>query len=220
MVNPEKKEFDNYYKILDISPMADLQEIMEAYNQTYRKIYFETVNLGVVKTNLKEEVELYTRAFNTLISPELRKEYDQKLQQYESSILNELSQTLQRSKVKLVARDREVNFKKIKELTNQAKFLIENHEYDEAIKVLQELISLDRKNAHSHSLLGLALLKRGWEGYAMAEFKIALHYDTFNALALKYYRQYTLNQEPEKKSLLTKLSVICNRFLGRKLQKA
>jgi len=82
-----------------------------------------------------------------------------------------------------------LDFKKQHEnkLFEQANIFINAKNYDDAINVLKDLIMRNAKEAQYHSYLGLALESKGWSGYAQAEFKVALHYDPQDPLALKYY---------------------------------
>lgn len=62
------------------------------------------------------------------------------------------------------------------------------NQMDDAVKEYQEAIRIRNETAKYHSQLGLALDKKGWTGYAQAEFKVALHFDPTDALALKHYK--------------------------------
>lgn len=62
------------------------------------------------------------------------------------------------------------------------------NQMDDAIKEYQEAIRLKKGVAQYHSRLGLALEKKGWTGYAQAEYKVALHFDPTDQLALKSYK--------------------------------
>ena len=59
---------------------------------------------------------------------------------------------------------------------------------EDAVKEYQEAIRLKKETAKYHSRLGFALEKKGWGGYAQAEYKVALHFDPTDKLALKSYR--------------------------------
>ncbi len=84
--------------------------------------------------------------------------------------------------------------KKYQESFENAKKYIETEDFDAAIGTLRTLIDTHPNIAEYHSNLGLALHLKGWEGYAQAEFKIALHFDPIDSLAIKYYKP-TQNQE-------------------------
>ncbi|WP_078543757.1 J domain-containing protein [Litchfieldia alkalitelluris] len=58
---------DNYYKILEIEPSASLSEIRKAYYSKIRQYSNESH---------PEEFKLITKAYRTLVDPELKKQYD------------------------------------------------------------------------------------------------------------------------------------------------
>ncbi len=98
---------------------------------------------------------------------------------------------------------------KSNEQFEKAKKYIEIEDYDAAIGVLRGLTETYYKEAVYHSYLGLALLKKGWDGYAQAEFKIALTHNPKESVALYYYQNsnaqiikktgaLTQQKEPEK----------------------
>lgn len=74
-----------------------------------------------------------------------------------------------------------------KENFEKAKKLITEKNYDEAINILRFLTEKYGNIAVYHSYLGLAMEGKGWQGYAQAEFKVALHYDPLEPIAQKHY---------------------------------
>ncbi len=62
------------------------------------------------------------------------------------------------------------------------------NQMDDAVREYKEALRLANHVARYHSRLGLALDKKGWGGYAQAEFKVALHFDPTDSLALKHYQ--------------------------------
>lgn len=62
------------------------------------------------------------------------------------------------------------------------------NDFDEAVREYKESLRLANHVARYHSRLGLALEQKGWGGYAQAEFKVALHFDPTDLLALKHYQ--------------------------------
>jgi hypothetical protein len=70
----------------------------------------------------------------------------------------------------------------------KAKKFIEIEDYDAAVGILRGLTETFYKDPLYHSYLGLALLKKGWDGYAQAEFKIALTFNPKESVALYYYQ--------------------------------
>ncbi len=213
------KEFKNYYKILNISPDADLKEITAAYNKIFEKLNLDSAILGGFTGHLKYQKDLYNRAFSTLKSPEARKEFDQRLKEHEDESANDFSKKLLNYLEEEKARDREVMKNKAKTLFITAKNLLNQKKNDEAIKAFKELINLDQKNAIYHSYLGMALKNKGWDNYAQAEFKIALNYDKNEPLALKYINNQAKRNVPEKNGLLSRIINISRRLFRRNLQK-
>jgi len=212
---------------------ADIDEIMAAYNKITQKLNLDTAILGGRTSQINYQIALYTEAFNTLISQEARRDYDVRLGQQEKKIINELSQNMEKSREANLQREkaeqREIN----KTLFSKAKVEIERGDYDGAISMFKELIHSDHKNPVYHSYLGLALKKKGWDGYAQAEFKIALHYNKNDQIALRYYKksekpkkkipvttkqQFNRN-EAEKNGLISRIENIYNRLFKRNLQK-
>ena len=75
---------------------------------------------------------------------------------------------------------------------------------EDAVREFQEAIRLHNKVGKYHSHLGLVLDKKGWGGYAQAEYKVALHFDPADEVALKKYRP-TGNTPIKKQGIATKL---------------
>lgn len=70
----------------------------------------------------------------------------------------------------------------------QGKQFEAKNQLDDAVREYQEAIRLCNDVAKYHSQLGLALQKKNWGGYAQAEFKVALHFDPTDKVALKNYQ--------------------------------
>lgn len=91
-----------------------------------------------------------------------------------------------------------------------AKEFIEKNDYDKAVDILVELTEKFSNVAEYHSYLGLAMQGKGWNGYAQAEFKIALHFDPNDKIAIENYKGNVKELEPKDKekknqSLIEKL---------------
>lgn len=71
------------------------------------------------------------------------------------------------------------------------------NQLEDAVREFQEAIRIHNKVGKYHSHLGLVLDKKGWGGYAQAEYKVALHFDPSDEVALKRYRP--TSQTPLKK---------------------
>ncbi|MBC7473834.1 MAG: hypothetical protein H7263_06040, partial [Candidatus Sericytochromatia bacterium] len=81
----------------------------------------------------------------------------------------------------------------------QAKKLFTEKKYDETINILRSLTEKFSSVAKYHSHLGLAMLEKGWGGYAQAEFKVALHFDPKDEIALKNYVSSGSKKEKKQK---------------------
>ncbi len=71
------------------------------------------------------------------------------------------------------------------------------NQLEDAVREFQEAIRIHNKVGKYHSHLALVLDKKGWGGYAQAEYKVALHFDPLDEVALKKYRP--TSQMPIKK---------------------
>jgi curved DNA-binding protein CbpA len=70
----------------------------------------------------------------------------------------------------------------------QGKQFEAKNQLDDSVREYQEAIRLCNDVAKYHSQLGMALEKKKWGGYAQAEFKVALHFDPTDKVALKHYQ--------------------------------
>jgi curved DNA-binding protein CbpA len=96
------------------------------------------------------------------------------------------AQEVDRDSVEKTRKEKELAQNKI--TFNKAKMYLNEQNYDDAISLLRFLTEKDSKKAEYHSLLGLAMESKGWNGYAQAEYKVALHYDPNDPVALKHYQ--------------------------------
>ena len=195
-----------YYQLLNVSVNADTNQIVNAYNEISKKFSifpYATINeIQQINVNFVE----YKRAYEILTDPEERRKYDlelglnNRLEIFEepNSLgdtkthklnLNDTLIRLTFSRKKLDTKDiEEFKTERIKRKFDKAKKYIELERYHEAIKLLREVVSLDFKVSDYHSLLGFALLKKGWENYAKIEFKIALEIDPLNEISNHYFK--------------------------------
>jgi len=84
------------------------------------------------------------------------------------------------------------------ELFKKGKSFIEQEKYANAINIFRELLEYDSKNSNYHAYLALASLKKGWLGYAYAEFKVALNCNPNNEMALTNFSR--LKKELDEKN--------------------
>lgn len=102
----------------------------------------------------------------------------------------------------------EIESAKIK--LNVAKDFIQNSQYDKAVDILVELTEKFGSVAEYHSYLGLAMQGKGWNGYAQAEFKVALHFDPNDKISLENYKgnlkdMTSDNKEKRNQTIIDKL---------------
>ena len=108
---------------------------------------------------------------------------------------------------------KELKAKQAEALYNTALTKINKGDLEAAISDLQSAIELNGKIAKFHSKLGLAMKNKGWNGYAMAEFKIALSLDPKDKIALENYSPTNNNknlsdsrkEKPEDGGILNKV---------------
>lgn len=209
----------NCYKILGLEGTCDVDSISKKYREL-AKSFHPDANHGISEKDKNEINRLFqkiTNAFNILKDPEERKKHDHELNilKFKNKPINEpkkvnntessqFSFTFSQVKYvdpKEVQKERE---KKELELAenrlSQAKKYIDEDRNDEAIAILRDLVEKYNTNASYHSYLGLAMHNKGWTGYAQAEFKVSLHYNPNDEIALKYR---TANFTPPK--VVTKL---------------
>jgi curved DNA-binding protein CbpA len=196
-----------YYQLLKISPNADINQIINAYHEISKKLSILPYSSNNEIKSINIDFIEYKKAYEILTDPEERRKYDlelgisQNMEIFEEHDVNpqtlkthkiSLNDTLIRltfSKKKLDSKDiEEFKLERIKRKFGKAKKYIEMERYHEAIKLLREVISIDFKVADYHSLLGFALLKKGWENYAQIEFKIAIEIDPINEIATHYFK--------------------------------
>jgi curved DNA-binding protein CbpA len=104
-------------------------------------------------------------------------------------------------KLDVVHQEREQHEKqKSEEKFLKAKQYILEGNNEAAIDSLKELVEKYPKVSQYHSYLGLAMQNKGWTGYSQAEFKVALHFNPKDEIALKYYQNPVQKQaKPEEK---------------------
>lgn len=216
-------EEEDHYKILGVKDSADLEEISKAYRKLakifhpdkhFQKNDQEREQLEIIFTKI-------TRSFNLLKEPNERKKYDlqkklgERKKQQTIIKVNQDKQTIFRqqkeNQIKPVLSGNENKIetrkKKAEELFGKAINLYESAENEQAISLLRYAIELNPDEAIYHSYLGLALLKKGWNGYAMSEFQVALKLKPDDPLAKKHYVKQEVEKK-EEKSFLSKLGKV------------
>lgn len=182
---------DDYYSILELSFPAEIEEIKSSYRRL-AKVYHPDVFTGTQEEKQESEEKFIKlqKAFDILSSPKQKESYD-KL--YQDNL----------EKRQKILRERRKN---ADEYFNKAVKLYEHGDLDTAITYLQDAINLSPQTAKYHSYLGLIAMKKNWNAYAIAEFKVAISLDPNDAIAGKHafaILPTTKLQNEEIKKILT-----------------
>lgn len=192
------------YKILGITDDSDIETINRVYRDLAKKYHPDRFAHLSNKDEIKEIAYLFTKitgAFNKLKDPEARKRYDFEKQFRLSKIeaetkpdsaININSQNSININISPMNKNINADFKQRKSdeaeaLFNSGLSSYNQNKFEEAINNFQSAIKIEAKVAKYHSYLALAMKKKGWDGYAQAEFKVALHYDPSDKIALENY---------------------------------
>lgn len=218
----------NPYKILGVDEAANIEEINKKYSYLVKEHHpdnFPHLRGQNDFKNIEFIFEKITDAYNLLKNSEERKRYDADhhiIQNKEWDINIRQTQPSRRLSDTLEISTKEIDYellaimdqiKKGQEESDryranttleQAKRFIENHDYNQAINILRQLIDKYPQESEFHSYLGLAMQGIGWNGYAEAEFKVALYYNPKDEIALKHYKT-EINEKVEKKNHFFKL---------------
>jgi curved DNA-binding protein CbpA len=218
----------NYYKILGLNEFSSLEEITKEYRFLAKKLHPDIYpkSSPEEKKEISKLFQKISHAFNELKDPEKKKSYDNELSLKNSkkivpSEIRNNDSTYKDSRVKdgfTFSKFESVDLDKIKaekEAKDKeeadgklviAKKYLDNKDYDQAINILRNLTERYSKVAEYHSYLGLAMQEKGWNGYAQAEFKVALHFDPQNKIALENYKP-SIKKEEEKPSVRQQASI-------------
>lgn len=219
------------YKILGVEANATSEDINIKY-KSFAKEFHPDKHVTKPDNEKKEISAIFTKitsAFNTLKDPEERKRFD-----YESE-LNKIKEQAEKNKNALkntfngvdprqtmlggftlnnAFTDNKIDANELKK--NKAELDFQNGndklrkgQLDLAIADLQSAIELNGKIAKYHSYLGLAMQQKGWNGYAQAEFKVALSLDPNDKIAKENYQ--TVNKEDNKQEKKNNDSGILNK---------
>ncbi len=213
----------NLYTILGINENVGSDEISQAYkslakiNHPDKFIHLK----GTQEFSNREAIfQKITNAYNILKDPEKKKQFDfdlrlKRIKQESGNKVNNIhiitstqpgfikSDVLNGFNFSQGESEREEARKKRQEkekedafkVFDQAKKYIVQLKYDEAINLLRQLTDKFPKEAQFHSYFGLAMQRKGWYGYAQAEFKVALHYNSKDPIALEFYKKQEIESE-------------------------
>ncbi len=166
------------------SELQNERIFLEKQKKELNNIIDEKIKLEKIEKELKKEKEIFIH----------EKEFFEKQKNFNKPEItntryNHITHELQNSQL----------------LFDKSKKYIEMEDYDTAIGCLKTLIDWHPKVAEYHSYLGIALSKKGWDGYAQAEFKVALHFDPSEPIALKNYLLPVSKIESNNHSFVNKL---------------
>ncbi len=201
---------ENLFKILGLELSASTEDVNKSYKKIMRQVHPDRFFEPAQKERAEMAFKRVGLAFETLKDPLARKDYERTLTrgagsstppastprpaQPRSSDPREQKVHEQKAKVNKTAPFNDDDQKqKLREeqaekhYQNGRGFETKNN-MDEAIREYKEAIRLANSVARYHSRLAFALDKKGWTGYAQAEFKVALHFDPTDVLALKHYQ--------------------------------
>lgn len=192
------------YKILGVNNNAHLDEISEKYKRFAKDLHPDK-HINKTPEEKKQITDIFTKitsAFNTLKDPQQRKKYDYELD-LKKIMLNASNIVAPKSNIegssnKIVITntniftDAQIDTKALKKKKAEESFesAIKNlneGNLDSAISDFRNAIDLNGSVAKYHSNLGLAMIQKGWNGYAQAEFKVALVLDPEDKIAKQNY---------------------------------
>jgi curved DNA-binding protein CbpA len=200
----------NPYIILGVEENADQEKINKVYRElakSYHPDVFQYLQGSAEHKEIENLFQKITHAYNILKDPKERKKFDAQLN------WNRGNDTEEKTTSPLTPPQQDFFFgqaasaqkkgddsrrEREKKLFEEAKDFILSKNFDEAIKILKSLLERNSKDAQLHSYLGLAMMGKGWDGYAQAEFKVALHFDPGDQVALKNYKGAAANSKTTK----------------------
>lgn len=227
----------NYYKVLGLNDFSSLEEITREYRFLAKKLHPDMYPNATEqeKKEINQVFQKIGHVFNELKDLDKKKSYDSELSLQNSKkqvkinlpeINTQVNKPYKDPRVKeggfmfnkfesvdidKIRAEKEAKDKQFADSKfNEAKSFFQSKDYDQAINILRELTEKYSKIAEYHSYLGLAMLEKGWTGYAQAEFKVALHFDPKDKIALENYK--APEKKPEEKMSVREQASITSRF--------
>ncbi|GIW22725.1 MAG: hypothetical protein KatS3mg068_1732 [Candidatus Sericytochromatia bacterium] len=215
---------DNHYKILGIEQNATTEQIHKIYKELAISLHPDrNPNLSQdEKIQLEKIFSKITSSYNLLKNEDERRKYDEELRirseraELLKKIQEEKENTKKQEKVfdmtNIIKTAKTVNVEELKKEKAEDFFKrgldkLNKNDLDSAIDFLKKATEINHNVAKYHSYLGLAMEKKGWHGYAQAEFKIALNYDKNDPIANKHHiiNINTDNKKEEKISIMSRI---------------
>lgn len=207
---------ENLFKILGLELSASTEDVRKAYKTLMRQVHPDRFQDPAQREQAELAFKRLGLAFETLKDPLSRKDYERTLDKSSfagatppGSTPRPATNTPPRPTSPLRPdqkapprpgasgptspfndneKQQKVREEQAEKHYQQGRTFETKNDMDEAIREYKEAIRLCNPVGRYHSRLGLALDKKGWTGYAQAEFKVALHFDPTDALALKHYQ--------------------------------
>ncbi|HEY9840950.1 MAG: DnaJ domain-containing protein [Candidatus Sericytochromatia bacterium] len=197
---------ENLFTILNVQTSASTEDIRSAYKKLVKEVHPDRFSNSNEKVKAEEAFKRLGVAFNTLRDPLMRKDYERIVDRHVGPSYGPSTSPgatarpapppgtgpISSTRPGPQATPNKAREETLIELAERhyqsGKAFERKNMMDDAIKEYQEAIRIRNETAKYHSQLGLALDKKGWTGYAQAEFKVALHFDPTDKLALKHYK--------------------------------
>lgn len=194
---------NNFFLMLNTHSGASTEDIRAAYKKLVKQIHPDRFLDSQDKQLAEEAFKRVGVAFSTLQDPLLRKDYERRYAPATAPASNgskEPATATARSTGNAPSRPQPAGQQGSSAAAKKTKQELAHKHYeagkeyerknlmDEAIKEYKEALRVDNDVAKYHSQLALALQQKGWTGYAQAEFKVTLHFDPTDKVALKHYQ--------------------------------
>lgn len=207
---------ENLFKILMLDPSASTEDIRKSYKKMMRQVHPDRFQDAAEREQAEMAFKRLGLAFETLKDPLSRRDYERTLDKNAFTTSTPPASTPRPASAETAGptsplrkrpppprsgprgpqtapfndeeKKRKLREEQAEKHYEQGRAHETQNEMDDAIREYKEAIRLANGFARYHSRLGLALDKKGWTGYAQAEFKVALHFDPTDSLALKHYK--------------------------------
>lgn len=198
------------FRVLGLEFTASPEDVRMAYKKLAKLAHPDMFTEPELKSKAEQAFIRISDAFNTLRDPFKRKDYERTLDRVREA--EERAREAEKAKAappppppsgtrpfpgapprpqsNLQAEEKALQARKDQAEGHfkQGKQFEAKNQLDDAVREYQEAIRLCNDVAKYHSQLGMALEKKKWGGYAQAEFKVALHFDPTDKVALKHYQ--------------------------------
>jgi len=214
---------ENHYKILGIEQNSTYEQINKVYKELAISLHPDRNNnlSQEEKIQLEKIFSKITSSYNILKNEEERKKYDEelKIRIERADLIKKIQEEKNTPKKEeknfdmsnIVKNSRPINVEearkeKAEDFFKRGLEKLNKNDLDSAIDFLKKATEINHNVAKYHSYLGLAMEKKGWNGYAQAEFKIALNYDKNDPIANKHHIiNISESKKDEKISIMSRI---------------